>query len=877
MQKLKWILLLGGALILVAVVGMGCTLLGTPETTPTPGATQPPGQTRAADWVQTSVSDFESGTAEGVVAIDIDGGVLQLAADQTSGTYTSPVVEADFSFNALVPHWQVDLPGETSLQVAVRYRLGEDAWSPWFELADMTLFLQDGEWFPETPLAMSGGTHFQYRMDFGSPDASLSPIVRAVTLTYLDTARGPTTVQAKAFMMSSRSADGVPQPAVISRQGWGADESFLDWDPEYVPSRRMAIHHTVTTNDYSEEEAAQWVRAIYYYHAVTLGWGDIGYNYLVDRYGNVYEGRIGGPDVVGGHVYSYNYGSTGIAAIGTHGNMGGSVPASAQGISALTELAAWEAARTGTHPLGSWLDDDQEIPNLGGHRDYPPYSTSCPGDELYGQLPALREAVWQRLETYLWAYRVEWLTTTEVLSPTVQAGQTYSVSIGARNKGSLTWLSGFDHPVRLGYHWLDGAGRPVVQAPEDDHRTPLSEDVPFGSIAKFDGALVTVPDTPGTYTLAWDLVHEQVAWFHDAEAGSPLLKATIQVVEHVGSTPTPTPTPPPASQAIRNGGFEVDGGWTIYETASPARLTGDLYRSGARALQTGIKATEANVYTYSSAEQAFVVPAGGGILHYWYRADIAAGDHGYVLLQPQGLSWQLLLIVKQDVAGWTEAVTDLTAYAGQRVTLRFGTYNDGRGGVSACYVDDVSLDEKAVSVMPTPEPTATPSPTPSPTPTPAPACLEQVSNGSFEQDGSWTIPYTPYSARYTTEQAYAGQRALQVGIDDPGADVFSYSSAEQQITVPAGRRATLRLWYHMPARGGDGDYGYVLLLPAGGSWRVLRIVREVTGSWTPLEVDLSHYAGQTLTLRFGVRNDGLGDGATAVMYVDGMSVEACVP
>ena len=875
MQKQRRILLLGGALILVAVVGVGCTLLNTPGTTPTPVATQPPGQTRAADWVQTSVADFGSGTAEGVVAADVNGGELQLDPEHASGTYTSPVVKADFPFNALIPHWQVDLPEGTSLQVAVRYRLGEDEWSFWFDMKDMTLFLQDGEWFPETPLAMSGGTQFQYRMTLTSSVPSVSPTVHAVTVTYLDTAMGPTTVQAKAFMISSRSAGGVPQPTVISRQGWGADESFLDWDPEYEPSRRIAIHHTVTTNDYAEEEAAQWVRAIYYYHAVTLQWGDIGYNYLVDRYGNVYEGRTGGPDVVGGHVYSYNYGSTGIAAIGTHGNMGGSLPASEQGISALTELVAWEAARTGTHPQGSWLDDEVEIPNLGGHRDYPPYSTSCPGDELYAQLPALREAVWQRLETYLWKYHVEWLTTTVTLPPTVQAGQTYSVSIGARNKGSFTWPSGTDYPVRLGYHWLDEAGRPVVQPPEDDRRTPLTEDVPFGSLAKFDGALVTAPITPGTYTLAWDLVHEKVVWFHDAVAQSPLLTATVQVVEQVEPTPTPTPTQPPASQAIENGGFEADGGWTIYETSFSARFTGELYRSGARALQTGIKAAEDNVYTYSSAEQTFVVPAGGGILRYWYRTNISAGDHAYVLMQPEGLPWQLLLIVKQDVGEWTEVVSDLAPYAGRRVTLRFGTYNDGRGGVSALYVDDVSLDEKAVPVTPTPEPTVTPTPTPSPTP--EPACLEQVTNGGFEQDGGWTIPYTPYSARYATDPIHTGQRSLQVGIEDPGADVFSYSSAEQQIALPAGRQAMLRLWFHMTASGGGGDYGYVLLLPEGGAWRVIRIVREVTGSWTPLEVDLSHYAGQTLTLRFGVRNDGLGDGATAVMYVDGVSVEACEP
>jgi hypothetical protein len=108
-------------------------------------------------------------------------------------------------------------------------------------------------------------------------------------------------------------------------------------------------------------------------------------------------------------------------------------------------------------------------------------------------------------------------------------------------------------------------------------------------------------------------------------------------------------------------------------------------------------------------------------------------------------------------------------------------------------------------------------------------------------------------------------------------NVFSYSSAEQRFSIPSGRRAVLTFWYHVPNGGGSGDYGYFLIRPDGGSWRIVRIVREATAGWTQLQVDVSHYAGRAFTLRLGMRNDGPWDGAAAVMYVDSLSLPACTP
>lgn len=92
-----------------------------------------------------------------------------------------------------------------------------------------------------------------------------------------------------AVFPASTTANGLPV-SVSSRADWGADESYMTWTPKYAPASHVIVHHTAGTNTYTMDESASVVRGIYYYHAVTLGWGDIGYNFLVDKWGRAYEG-----------------------------------------------------------------------------------------------------------------------------------------------------------------------------------------------------------------------------------------------------------------------------------------------------------------------------------------------------------------------------------------------------------------------------------------------------------------------------------------------------------------------------------------------------------------------------------------------------------
>ena len=159
------------------------------------------------------------------------------------------------------------------------------------------------------------------------------------------------------------------------------------------------MHHTVSANDYAPEESAGIVLGIARYHRDSNGWNDIGYNFLVDQYGQVFEGRAGGVDqpVIGAQAQGYNSVSTGIACIGTFT----SVPQSEAGLEALAHLIGWKLSLHGVPTEGTVVVTSRggasnrypsgtpvTLERIPGHRDGD--STSCPGEALYGQLPDLR-------------------------------------------------------------------------------------------------------------------------------------------------------------------------------------------------------------------------------------------------------------------------------------------------------------------------------------------------------------------------------------------------------------------------------------------------------------------------------------------------------
>jgi hypothetical protein len=190
-------------------------------------------------------------------------------------------------------------------------------------------------------------------------------------------------------------------PPIIPRLSWGADESIRRAPPAYADAVHFAIvHHTAGSNNYTRAQSAAIVRGIEIYHVQGNGWNDIGYNLLVDKYGQVFEGRYGGVNrpVIGAHAEGFNTGSVGVAVIGDYNST--RLPAAAK--SALEQLLSWRLDIAHVDPLSTfqWLSaGNPRFPKnvavflraISGHRDTG--YTDCPGDALYAQLPEIAKDV----------------------------------------------------------------------------------------------------------------------------------------------------------------------------------------------------------------------------------------------------------------------------------------------------------------------------------------------------------------------------------------------------------------------------------------------------------------------------------------------------
>jgi hypothetical protein len=232
--------------------------------------------------------------------------------------------------------------------------------------------------------------------------------ISRVTAIFLNAKDGPATGLAVA-PESSR-----PASIDFSRGEWGCDErSRFERGREIVPRKfvavdKLVIHHTATPEDY--DDAIAEVRALYTYHARILGWGDIGYHVLIDRFGRAFEGRHGrgssdgrevfSPGVVGAHAAGHNFGTCSVALIGQfHGE--GAQAVSQPMLDKLVDVLEHQARQSQIDPLGasdfllSTGEWNRGMPNVAGHRDC--NHTSCPGDNLYAFMNEVRQRLASRL------------------------------------------------------------------------------------------------------------------------------------------------------------------------------------------------------------------------------------------------------------------------------------------------------------------------------------------------------------------------------------------------------------------------------------------------------------------------------------------------
>jgi hypothetical protein len=302
-------------------------------------------------------------------------------------------------------HWRGE--GRKAATVHARTNSGGGRWLEWVELAIDDDPFGDDETFAAL-LEVRGATQIQYRVVL--PGGRRLDRVTVTTINAdVDSGAGPLDSTAQAASGTSAKGpsgsfttlDGKPR-GFHTREDWGCDETLglkadgsRIWPAMFVRPLKVIVHHTATSNRYAD--SAPEVRAIYAYHARTKGWGDIGYNALVDRFGNLYEGRRGresspreylSSGVVAGHVYRHNYGTVGIAVLGDFTKRKISLSSSNDSnmARALEDLVVYECGRGGMRPDGSsdFLKSDDtwhdRMLTITGHKDSE--ATLCPGSSL---------------------------------------------------------------------------------------------------------------------------------------------------------------------------------------------------------------------------------------------------------------------------------------------------------------------------------------------------------------------------------------------------------------------------------------------------------------------------------------------------------------
>jgi N-acetylmuramoyl-L-alanine amidase len=301
--------------------------------------------------------------------------------------------------------WQ----GPAQAGVWLRFRGRDGRWSNWVSAAANghgpearpTADRQVGE-----PIWTAGITSLQVRASrtLSGVQLHLVNVTGSTEPTGRVSTPGPLALAAGLALATPALAAGPGQPPIIARPGWAQGRAAPRVAPAYGAVRMAFVHHTENPNGYAASEVPAMLRAIYVFHRYVNGWNDIGYNFVIDLYGRIFEARAGGIDepVVGAHAGGYNLVSTGVAVLGTFT----AAPISKAARGALEALLAWKLSLHGVPAQGSVTvrvnpagasysrfpaNARVPLPRIAGHRDGD--ATECPGNVLYSELPTIRNGV----------------------------------------------------------------------------------------------------------------------------------------------------------------------------------------------------------------------------------------------------------------------------------------------------------------------------------------------------------------------------------------------------------------------------------------------------------------------------------------------------
>ena len=229
-----------------------------------------------------------------------------------------------------------------------------------------------------SPYVVTGASKFEVR--------SLSPNATALTTAKVQVVDPGESTADSIQPAPGAAAAAAAKPAVYSRADWGADERIRRGSPSYGQVQFGFVHHTDSSNTYTASQVPAMIRGIYAYHVKGQGWSDIGYNFLVDRFGRTWEGRYGGMDkaVIGAQTLNYNSWSMGVSAIGNFDTT--AVPQVMT--NAFKRIFAWKFSVSGIPATGTVYANNKYFQRISGHRDG--FATGCPGARLYAKLAEIR-------------------------------------------------------------------------------------------------------------------------------------------------------------------------------------------------------------------------------------------------------------------------------------------------------------------------------------------------------------------------------------------------------------------------------------------------------------------------------------------------------
>lgn len=399
-------------------------------------------------------------TVPSVVQAEISDNDINLIDD----TYISDILHTERPFSVAGFAWRGD-----SHMVSFSFRLYDaNGWSEWYDVESDSFVEVDGYQYLREPFMADQATRIQYEV---TADGTLDEI----KLVYLDPTDSSGTDGFNLFDWLFKPASAASTLTIIPRSGWQANESWRydsegneEWPAEIVTPEKFIVHHTA--GDPGTSDPAKTIQGIYYWHAVVLKWGDIGYNYLIDQNGKIYEGRAGGDGVIGAHAYrsaacaasrfggsqneaGFNRGTVGVAILG---NYESSLKLNDAVAAALANLIGTKAALFGIDPSQSGFFVDKTYPHVIGHSDVD--CTDCPGTNLYGHLGTVRTAAHDifvarggTVGSTQYSYSGE--VTHQNILPATFTSARQTVTTVVTNTGTKTWKKG---EVKLNIYDLGG-------------------------------------------------------------------------------------------------------------------------------------------------------------------------------------------------------------------------------------------------------------------------------------------------------------------------------------------------------------------------------------------------------------------------------------